>query len=199
MKPILHEDYRGGNIKLPADTTQIIRIHENPDLQDQIGNTSITTDGTTLLGADNKAGITEIFTAVNYLLDHPEIRHGRIRIAVTPDEEVGNGTKYFDVKKFGADYAYTIDGGVAGEVENETFCADTVTLTFKGVNVHPGYGKNKLLNAVKLAAEFIDRLPKDSLSPETKEKREGCVHSPSIPKLFSPHPNPGNQIGRAHV
>lgn len=180
VKPVLHEGYRGGDIKLPGDSTQIIRTDENPALQNQIGNTVITTDGTTLLGADNKAGIAEILTAAKFLIDHPEIKHGRIRIAITPDEEVGNGTKYFDVKKFGADYAYTIDGGAAGEVENETFCADTVTLTFKGVNVHPGYGKNKLLNAVKLAATFIDLLPKETLSPETTEKREGYIHPNTI-------------------
>ncbi len=180
VKPVLHENYQAGDIQLPGEKTQIIRYRENPALKTQNGNTIITSDGTTLLGADNKAGITEIFTAMKFLIDFPEIKRGKIRIAITPDEEVGNGTKYFDVKGFNADYAYTIDGSTAGEVEKETFCADTVTLTFHGVNVHPGYGKNMLVNALKIAAAFIESLPKDSLSPETTEKREGYVHPHSI-------------------
>lgn len=180
VKPVLHENYSGGDIPLPGDPTQVIRAAENPALQQQIGNTIITSDGTTLLGADNKAGITEILTAVHYLLDHPEIKHGKIRIAITPDEEVGQGTKYFDIQKFGADFAYTVDGETAGEIDNETFCADSVTLTFRGVNVHPGYAKGKLVNAVKIAADYINRLPKDRLSPETTEGREGYVHPNTI-------------------
>ena len=180
VKPVLHENYQTGDIRLPGGKTQIIRYRENPALKTQKGNTIITSDGTTLLGADNKAGITEIFTAMKYLIDFPEIKRGKIRIAITPDEEVGKGTKYFDVAGFNADFAYTIDGSTVGEVENETFCADSVTLTFHGVNVHPGYGKNKLVNAVKIAADFIESLPKDSMSPETTEKREGFVHPHSI-------------------
>jgi len=180
VKPILHDNYRGSDILLPSNSSQIIRVSENPALQNKLGHTIITADGTTLLGADNKAGISEIFTAMNYLIDHPEIKHGKTRIAITPDEEIGFGTKYFDVKKFAADFAYTIDGDSVGEVENETFCADTASITFKGVNVHPGYAKNKLVNAIKIAAEFIESLPKDSLSPETTEKREGYVHPNSM-------------------
>ncbi len=180
VKPQLHDNYAGGDISLPGDPAQIIRAAENPALADQIGNTVITTDGTTLLGADNKAGIAEIFTAMKYLIDHPEVKHGRLRVAVTPDEEVGEGTKFFDVEGFGAEFAYTIDGGTAGEVENETFCADTVTLVFHGVNVHPGYAKDKMVNSMKIAADLIDRLPKDGLSPETTENREGYVHPNSM-------------------
>jgi tripeptide aminopeptidase len=180
VKPVLHENYKGGDIILPGDPQRTISTKENPALKDQVGNTIITTDGSTLLGADNKAGIAEIFTALRYLVDFPDVKHGRIRVAITPDEEVGEGTKYFDVKAFGADIAYTIDGETAGEVENETFCADSVTLTFSGVNVHPGYAKNKLVSAVKVAAEFIAGLPTDTLSPETTEKREGYVHPGSI-------------------
>ena len=176
VKPIIHKNYQGGDIILPGDSSQIIREDDNPALKEQIGNDIITSDGTTLLGADNKAGIAEIFDALNYLVKHPEIEHGKIRVAITPDEEVGAGTKYFDIKKFGADYAYTIDGETLGEIEDETFCADTVHLTVKGVNVHPGYAKNKLVNAIKIASRIIDQLPKDRLSPETTEKREGYVH-----------------------
>ncbi len=180
VKPTFHENYRGGDIQLPGDTSRVIRADENPALKDQIGNTIITSDGTTLLGADNKAGVAEIFTALEYLKDHPEIKHGRIRVAITPDEEVGEGTKYFDIGEFGADFAYTIDGETAGEVENETFCADSVVLTFCGVNVHPGYAKGKMVNSMKIAADLLDRLPKDGLSPETTEKREGYVHPNSL-------------------
>jgi tripeptide aminopeptidase len=176
VKPIIHENYHGNDIVLPGDKTQIIQFKTNPALKDQIGNDIITSDGTTLLGADNKAGIAEIFDAMNHFVQHPEIKHGKIRLAITPDEEVGNGTKYFDVGKFGADYAYTIDGETLGEVEDETFCADTVVLTIKGVNVHPGFAKNKLLNSMKIAARILEQLPKDRLSPETTEKRQGYIH-----------------------
>ncbi|MCU0643439.1 MAG: peptidase T [bacterium] len=180
VNPIVHRKYQGGDIVLPGDPSQIIRLKDNPNLANQIGNIIITSDGTTLLGADNKAGIAEIFDAVHYLVNHPEIKHGTIRIAVTPDEEVGQGTKYFDVKKFGADYAYTIDGGALGEVEDETFCADAVTIKITGKNVHPGYAKNKMISSIKIAAQIIDSLPHDRLSPETTEQREGYVHPNSI-------------------
>ncbi|OQX88908.1 peptidase T [candidate division KSB1 bacterium 4484_87] len=176
VKPIIHKNYQGGDIVLPGDPEQILREEDNPALKNQTGNDIITSDGTTLLGADNKAGIAEIFDAINHLIKHPEIKHGKIRIAITPDEEVGAGTKYFDIKKFGADYAYTIDGESAGEIEDETFSADTVHLTIKGVNVHPGYAKGKLVNAIKIAGRILDQLPKDRLSPETTEKREGYLH-----------------------
>ena len=176
VKPHIHKNYQGGDIVLPGDTSQVILESDNPNLREQIGNDVITSDGTTLLGADNKAGIAEIFDALHYIVQHPEIEHGRIRVAITPDEEVGNGTKYFDVKAFAADYAYTVDGETAGEIENETFCADSVTIKIHGHNVHPGYAKDKLVNSIKIASEFIEKLPKDGLSPETTEKREGYVH-----------------------
>lgn len=176
VKPIIHYNYQGGDITLPGDKSIVITVDDNPDLRNKIGHDIITTDGTTLLGADDKAGIAEIFDAINYLIHHPEIKHGKIRICITPDEEIGRGTKYFDVKKFGADYAYTIDGEQLGEIENETFCADSVTITITGINIHPGYAKNKLVNSVKIAAELINKLPKDTMSPETTEKREGYVH-----------------------
>jgi tripeptide aminopeptidase len=180
VKPHIHNNYQGGDIHLPGDPDQVIKEADNPKLQDHIGNDIITSDGTTLLGADNKAGIAEIFDALQYLVQHPEIEHGLIRVAVTPDEEIGAGTKYFDVKAFGADYAYTVDGETAGEIENETFCADGVTIRVHGANVHPGYAKGKLVNAIKIASEIIDKLPKENLSPETTEKREGYVHPNSM-------------------
>jgi tripeptide aminopeptidase len=176
VNPIITENYQGGDIVLKNDTSQVIEFDMNHALKDCIGHDIITTDGTTLLGADNKAGIAEIMGAVNYLINNPEIKHGKIRISFTVDEEVGTGTEHFDVKQFSADYAYTIDGETAGEVEDETFCADTAIVTINGVNVHPGYAKDKLISGIKIGAEFIEKLPKDSLSPETTEKREGYVH-----------------------
>ena len=138
--------------------------------------TGNTASGTTLLGADNKAGVAEIVAAAEYLMAHPEIPHGTIRIAFTPDEEVGAGTKYFDVAKFGAKYAYTMDGGARGEIEMESFAADAMTITFVGFNTHPGYGKGLLINSIKIAADFLTRLPKHGLSPETTDGYEGYVH-----------------------
>jgi len=176
VKAVIHKNYQGEDIVLPGDKNQILKYDETPDLSKQIGNDIITSDGTTLLGADNKAGIAEIFDAVHHLINNPDIEHGTIRVAVTPDEEVGNGTKYFDVESFGADFAYTIDGESAGEIENETFSADSVVIKIHGYNVHPGYAKNKLVNSIKIMSELIDKLPKNKLSPETTEKREGYVH-----------------------
>ncbi len=176
VNPVINENYQGGDIDLKNDPEQVIEFDQNPALKDCIGHDVITTDGTTLLGADNKAGIAEIMGAIVYLLEHPEIKRGKVRIAFTVDEEVGTGTKHFDVKHFGADFAYTIDGETAGEVEDETFCADTAIIKIKGVNVHPGYAKNKLINGIKMAAELIGQLPKDTMSPETTEKREGYLH-----------------------
>lgn len=180
VKAVIHNNYKGGDIILPGDKSQIIEFANNPALKNCIGHDIITSDGTTLLGADNKAGIAEIMGAMAYLIRNPEVKHGKVRIAFTVDEEVGTGTKYFDVKKFGADFAYTIDGETAGEIEDETFCADTAIVKVKGVNVHPGYAKGKMINGIKIAAEFIERLPKDSLSPETTEKREGYLHPNNI-------------------
>jgi len=174
VKPIIHKNYQGGDLVLPSSV--VIRAEETPELARQIGNDLITSDGSTLLGADNKAGIAEIISAVGYLIDHPEIPHGRLRIAVTPDEEVGRGTEHFDVQAFGADFAYTIDGETLGEVEDETFCADSVTMTISGVNLHPGYARGKLVNAIKIAARIIASLPQDALSPETTSGREGYLH-----------------------
>ncbi len=180
VKPVLHENYDAKDIVLPADNSIVITVADNPDLADKAGETIITADGTTLLGADNKAGIAEIFDAAHFLLTHPEIKHGAVRICITPDEEVGQGTKFFDVEKFNARYAYTVDGEQLGSIENETFCADSLTVVFEGVSIHPGFAKDKLLNSVKMAARFIEKLPKDTLSPETTEKKEGYVHPHGI-------------------
>lgn len=180
VSAIVHQHYKGEVITFPGNADLKLIPAENPALKNQIGHDIITTDGTTLLGADNKAGIAEIFDAIHFFIQHPEIKHGKIRIAITPDEEVGMGTRYFDIKKFGCEYAYTIDGETLAEVENETFCADSMSLIVSGVNLHPGYAKNKLVNSLKIAAEIIDHLPKDRLSPETTEKREGYVHPHQI-------------------
>ena len=176
VKPVVWRNYQGQDLVLPGDPSRVIRLADNPALRDQVGNDVITSDGTTLLGADNKSGVTEVVTAAGYFIAHPEVKHGTIRLAFTPDEEVGTGTKFFDVGKFGAQVAYTVDGETRGEVENETFSADSFTAFFKGKNIHPGFAKGKMVNSIKVAAEFIDRLPKDTLSPETTEKREGYVH-----------------------
>jgi tripeptide aminopeptidase len=180
VNPVIHKNYSGGDIVLPNDTTKVIDAAGNPELKEMIGLDIITTDGTTLLGADDKAGIAEIMDAMVYLIAHPEIKHGKIRICFTPDEEVGRGTEKFDVQKFGAKYAYTIDGSTRGEVEAETFSADGLVIKFNGKNVHPGYAKDKMINAIKIASRFLEMLPKDSLSPETTEKREGYVHPTSV-------------------
>jgi len=176
VNPQIIKNYGGGDIVLKNDPSQVIDVAMNPTLKNCIGHDIITTDGTTLLGADNKAGVAEIMGALRYMIDNPQLEHGRIRIAFTVDEEVGTGTKHFDVKKFNAEYAYTIDGETAGEIEDETFCADTALITIKGVNVHPGYAKGRLVSALKIGAYLIDQLPKDSMSPETTEKREGYLH-----------------------
>ena len=176
VKPQIHENYSGNNIILPGDNTQVLRPSENPELAKKIGNGIITSDGTTLLGADDKAGVAEIVGAVHYLTNNPEVEHGIIKIAFTPDEEVGKGVDHFDVKKFGTQYAYTLDGETVGEVENETFSADSVQLTFRGVPFHPGYALNHLVNSIKIASEFVEKLPKGRDSPETTEKTEGYVH-----------------------
>lgn len=176
VKPIVHKGYKGQDLVLPDDPTAVLRFKDNPALADQIGCDIVTASGTTLLGADNKSGVAEIVSAAEYLLRHPEIPHGAIRIGFTPDEEVGNGTKYFDVKKFGAVCAYTMDGETRGEIEMETFAADAMTVSFQGFNTHPGYAKGKMVNAIKVAADFIARLPKDELSPETTAGYEGYVH-----------------------
>jgi tripeptide aminopeptidase len=176
VKPIVHHDWRGQDIVLPDEPSVVLRPSEIPALREQVGNDIITASGTTLLGADNKAGVAEIVAAAEYLMQHPEIPHGAIRLAFTPDEEVGRGTERFDVKKFGAYCAYTMDAGGRGQLEMETFSADSMTVTFHGFNTHPGYAKGKLVNAIKVAADFVARLPRRELSPETTEGREGFVH-----------------------
>ncbi|HPA94681.1 MAG TPA: peptidase T [Thermoanaerobaculia bacterium] len=176
VKPIVHRNYQGQDLVLPDDPTAVLRYADNPHLAEQIGNDIVTASGTTLLGADNKAGVAEIVTAAAWLVAHPEIPHGKVRIAFTPDEEVGRGTEHFDVAAFGAACAYTMDGETLGEVEMESFSADTLVLTFQGFNTHPGYAKGRLVNAIKIAADFINRLPREGMSPETTAGYEGYVH-----------------------
>ena len=180
VEPVVHKNYQGGNVVLPKDKTQILNTELDPALKNCIGHDIITSNGTTLLGADNKAGVAEILTAMQYFIDNPDVPHGNLRVGITVDEEVGTGTQYFDIKEFGAKYAYTIDGETAGEIEDETFCADSVTMILNGINIHPGYAKDRMVNASKILAEVITRLPKDSTSPETTEKREGYIHPNSI-------------------
>jgi tripeptide aminopeptidase len=174
--PIVHRAYDGRDLVLPDDPTAVLRLADNPPLAGQIGHDIVTASGTTLLGADNKAGVAEIVTAAAYLVAHPEIAHGAIRIAFTPDEEVGRGTDHFDVATFGALCAYTMDGGSRGEIEDESFSADAMTVVFHGFNTHPGYAKGRMVNAIKVAAAFIDRLPHDAWSPETTSGHDGFVH-----------------------
>ncbi|PID57918.1 MAG: peptidase T [Ignavibacteriae bacterium] len=174
VNPQFVRNYQGGDITLKNGV--VIKEASNPELKDMKGFDIITTDGTTLLGADDKAGIAEIMDAMNYLVTHPEIKHGTIKVCFTPDEEVGRGAEKFNVEKFGAKFAYTIDGGTRGEIETETFSADAVHITFTGKNVHPGYAKDKMINSIKIASHFIEQLPKDKLSPETTDGRDGYVH-----------------------
>jgi tripeptide aminopeptidase len=176
VRPIVHRGYDGRDIVLPDDPEAVLRVVDSPYLGECIGHDIVTASGLTLLGADNKSGVAEIMTAAEYLLAHPEIPHGAVRIAFTPDEEVGHGTKYFDVPAFGAHCAYTMDGGARGELEFESFSADAISITFRGFNTHPGFAKGRMVNAIKLAAKFIERLPADRLSPETTEALAGFVH-----------------------
>ncbi|MCJ7814597.1 MAG: peptidase T [Xanthomonadales bacterium] len=176
VKAVIHRDYDGRDLALPDDSSVVISRAENPLLAGQTGNDIITASGNTLLGADNKAGVAEIMGAVEYLVNHPEISHGPIRIGFTPDEEVGSGTQYFDVERFGARCAYTMDGETLGELQVETFSADAITVVFHGLNTHPGFAKGRMVNAIKVAAEFITRLPKEGLSPETTQGYQGFVH-----------------------
>jgi tripeptide aminopeptidase len=175
VKPQVIEGYGGGDITLPGDSRQVIRFGDNPNLGRCVGHTLITSDGTTLLGADDKAGIAEIMTAVAWMGKHPEFQHGPVRVAITTDEEVGRGTEHFDVAAFGAQYAYTLDGSDLAEIEDETFCADSALVVVEGHDVHPGYAKGKLVNAVRMAAAIIERLPREFL-PETTENRQPYLH-----------------------
>jgi tripeptide aminopeptidase len=175
VRPQTVHNYRGGDIQLPANPQRIIRLGDNPALLDQIGNDIITTDGTTLLGADDKAGIAEIMTAAQFLVDNPDIRHGAIKLLFTPDEEIGRGVDKVDLQKLGAEFGYTVDGETAGTIEDETFSADGVKITIHGVAIHPGFAKGKMENAIKIAGAIIDRLPRE-IAPETTSGREGFVH-----------------------
>jgi len=176
VKPQVVRNYRGGDIVLPGDSTQVIRVADNPALKDQIGNDIVTSDGTTLLGADNKAGVAEIMDAVVILTRNPAIRHGTVKVLFTPDEEIGRGVDHVDLKKLGADFAYTIDGETAGHLEDETFSADGAVLTVRGVSAHPGFAKGRMESALKIAARVIERLPRAAGSPEATEEREGFLH-----------------------
>jgi tripeptide aminopeptidase len=180
VNPQVWRAYDGGAITLPGDPRQVLSPADNPSLAEHVGHDVVTSDGTTLLGADDKAGVAEIMAAVAYLAKHPEVRHGAIRIGFTPDEEIGQGTKHFSLETFGADVAYTVDGSDVGEIEDETFSASGATVTIRGHNIHPGYAKGKMVNSVKLAAQFLSRLPHDALSPETTEGRQGYVHPMGI-------------------
>ncbi len=175
VKPIVHENYDGNDIVLPGDPSKVIKVSEYPDRAALKGKTIITSDGTTLLGADDKAGIAAIMTAAEYLVSHPEIKHGPIRVVFTCDEEVGRGTDKVDIGKIDAVAAYTLDGEGEGGIENETFSADLATVTFIGFNIHPGFGYGKMINAIRMAGEFLARLPRDK-APETTRDREGFLH-----------------------
>ena len=176
VKPIVHKNYQGHDIILPDDETQILKPADYPYLQTQIGNDIITASGKTLLGSDDKAGVAEIMDLANFLMANKDVKHGEIKILFTPDEEVGRGTEKVDLKKLGADFAYTLDGGDAGSLEDETFSADGVQVIIQGVIAHPGYAKGKMINAMKIAGEILAALPKDRLSPESTEGKRGFIH-----------------------
>jgi tripeptide aminopeptidase len=180
VKPIVHPFYHGQDLILPDDPSVIIRLTDHPDLGEQIGNDIITASGTTLLGADNKAGVAEIMDAVHFWMTHPEIPHGPITILFTPDEEVGRGKDHVDMQKINAKYGYTLDGEKRGHLENETFSADGVVVKIQGVSQHPGFAKGRMESALKIAAEIVNTLPKDRLSPETTERKEGFIHPTDI-------------------
>ncbi len=180
VKPIIHTNYQGQDLVLPDDNTIILRMSEHPDLKDQIGNDIITASGTTLLGADNKAGVAEIMEAAAFLVQHPDVKHGTIKILFTPDEEIGRGVDKADLKKLGADFGYTIDGETLGSIEDETFSADGAVLTIHGVSTHPGFAKGKMESAIKILSDVISSLPSECLSPESTEGKEGFLHPVSI-------------------
>jgi tripeptide aminopeptidase len=180
VKPIVHEKYDGSPITLPDDKTQVLSVEKYPYLKEKIGDDIITASGTTLLGSDDKSGVAIIMDMVQYLFQHPEVEHGIIKVLFTPDEEVGRGTEKVDLVKLGADFGFTLDGGEAGDLEDETFSADGVTITVLGVSAHPGYAKDKLVNALKIAGEILAALPKDSWSPETTTEKQGFVHPVSM-------------------
>jgi tripeptide aminopeptidase len=180
VDPIIHKNYDGKDIVLPKDHSQVLKTSEHPALLDQLGNDIITADGTTLLGADNKAGVAEIMDAIHQLIQNPSIKHGELKILFTPDEEIGRGVDKVNLKKLAADFAYTMDGETRGHIEDETFSADGMSIHINGVASHPGFAKDKMENAVKIASDIVASLPKDSFSPETTSGREGFVHPTSI-------------------
>lgn len=180
VKPIIHRNYQGEPIILPDDPSQVLTLDNHPDLAQQIGGDVITASGTTLLGADNKAGVAVIMDAVQYWMAHPEEKHGKIRVLFTPDEEIGRGVDKLSMERLGADFGYTVDGETRGSIEDETFSADAVVVEITGVSVHPGFAKGTLKSALKVAAEIVANLPKDRLSPETTSGREGFIHPVSL-------------------
>lgn len=180
VKPIVHENYDGTPITLPDDSSQVITTEKHAYLKEKIGDDLITASGLTLLGADDKAGVACIMDFAHFMMNDPGFEHGKVRILFTPDEEIGKGVDHVDMDRLNADYGYTLDGGAIGSIEDESFSADAVEITIHGVSAHPGYAKNKMVNALKVASEFVDQLPKDSWSPETTEHREGFVHPTSM-------------------
>jgi len=176
VKPLVHRGYRGNDIVLPDDPSAVLRVAENPDLQGKVGEDIVTASGTTLLGADDKSGVAVAMAVAEHLMAHPEIAHGKVRLAFTPDEEIGHGVRHFDVQRFGAHCSYTLDSDALGRLNLETFSADAMTVTFMGHNTHPGQAFGTMINSIKVAADFIHRLPKDGLSPETTQDRDGFVH-----------------------
>ena len=180
VKPIVHYDYDGSDIILPDDASVVIKLEEHPDLAQQIGNDIVTASGLTLLGADNKAGVAEIMDAIRFLVDHPELKHGEISILFTPDEEIGRGVDHVDMQKVDADFGYTIDGEMAGTFEDETFSANGLSVIINGISAHPGFAKDKMISALKVASEIIVALPQDRLSPESTSGKEGFVHPTNL-------------------
>ena len=176
VRPVVHRAYDGRDLVLPDDPSAVLRLSEIPELGGAMGHDIVTASGTTLLGADDKAGVAEIIAAAERLMAHPEVGHGAVRLAFTTDEEIGRGTRHFDVGAFGAVCAYTLDGGAPGEIEDESFSADQMTITFRGFNTHPGYAKGRMVNAIKMAADLVGRLPAGGVSPETTGGHEGFVH-----------------------
>jgi tripeptide aminopeptidase len=176
VRPQVHRDYDGRDIVLPGDPTKILRVADNPELTSLVGKTLVTSDGTTLLGADDKAGVAIIMQAVEHLMAHPEIAHGPIRICFTCDEEIGHGVDHLDLKKLGAHVGYTLDGGGVGEIDGETFSADLAVVTITGVNIHPAIAKGRMVNAIRIAGEFLERMPRHVLAPEATCDRQGFLH-----------------------
>lgn len=180
VKPIIHKNYQGEDLILPDDNSIILKLEEHKDLKDQLGNDIITASGTTLLGADNKAGLAEIMEAAAFLVQNPSVKHGTIKILFTPDEEIGRGVDKADLKKLGADFAYTVDGETLGSIEDETFSADGVKLIINGVSAHPGFAKGKMESAIKILGDILSALPKDKLTPEATSRKEGFIHPVSF-------------------